>query len=75
MTMIYETEIATPIGTYTAVITPAKAGRFVATFPTVPGLVAEGETVEQASVRARECLLRHLMMPRPFGNDLPVIRW
>jgi predicted RNase H-like HicB family nuclease len=48
--MIYETEIATPIGTYIATITPAKAGRFVATFPTVPGLVAEAETVEQASV-------------------------
>jgi predicted RNase H-like HicB family nuclease len=72
--MTYETEIATPLGAYTAVITPAKAGRFVAVFPAFPCLVVAGETVEQASRRAHECLLRHLMAPRPLGHDLTVIR-
>jgi len=44
--MIYETEIVTPIGAYTVVIVPVKAGRFAATFATVPDLVAEGGAVE-----------------------------
>lgn len=73
--MIYETEIATPLGTYTAVITPAKAGRFVATLPVFPDLIAAGETVEQAARRAQECLLGQLMQLGPFEKDLPVIRW
>jgi antitoxin HicB len=41
---------------YTAVFAPAKEGGFVVTFPALPGVITEGDTLEHARVMATEAL-------------------
>ena len=45
---------------YTAVFEPAEEGGFVVTFPALPGLVTEGDTLEEARVMASEALHGYL---------------
>ena len=73
--MTYETKIATAVGIYAAVIATADDGRFVVTFPAIAGLQAQAETVEDAYIRAHECLRDHLTAQRKASRELPVIRY
>jgi len=45
---------------YTAVFEPAEEGGFVVTFPALPGLITEGETLEHARAMAVEALHGYL---------------
>ena len=44
----------------TAVFEPAEEGGFVVTFPAIPGLATQGETLDEASAMAENCLRAHL---------------
>jgi antitoxin HicB len=46
--------------TYTAVFDPAPGGGYVVTFPALPGLVTEGETLEEARSMAADALRCYL---------------
>lgn len=51
-----ETMITTREYRYTAVFEPAEEGGFIVTFPALPGLVTEGDTLEHAHAMAAEAL-------------------
>jgi predicted RNase H-like HicB family nuclease len=45
---------------YTAVFEAAEEGGFVVTFPAIPGLATQGETLEEAKRMASDCLRAYL---------------
>ena len=49
-----------PAFAYTAVFDPAPEGGYVVTFPALPGLVTEGETLEEARSMAADALRCYL---------------
>ena len=51
-----ETHITTTEYTYTAVFEPAEEGGYVVTFPALPAVITEGETLEEARAMAVEAL-------------------
>ena len=58
--------------TYTVVFTPdAEAGGYVATCPALPGLVTEGDTLEEAKRMARDAIAGYLEGLRELGRPLP----
>lgn len=56
--------------TYTAVFDPAPGGGYVVTFPALPGLVTEGETLEEARAMAADALRCYL--EGHFEDALPI---
>jgi antitoxin HicB len=56
--------------TYTAVFDPVPAGGYVVTFPALPGLVTEGETLEEARAMAADALRCYLK--GHIEDDLPI---
>lgn len=66
---------------YTAVFEAAEEGGFVVTFPAIPGLATQGETLEEAEDMAADCLRAYLESlaldgePPPYeAPELPVVR-
>jgi predicted RNase H-like HicB family nuclease len=66
---------------YTAVFEPAEVGGFVVTFPAIPGLATQGETLDEASGTAEDCLRAYLESlaidgePAPYqASELPPMR-
>jgi antitoxin HicB len=58
--------------TYTVVFTPdAEAGGYVVTCPALPGLVTEGETLEDAKRMARDAIAVYLEGLRELGRPIP----
>jgi antitoxin HicB len=45
---------------YAAVFEPAEEGGFVVTFPAIPGLATQGETLDEATAMAEDCLRAYL---------------
>ena len=45
---------------YTAVFEPAEEGGYVVTFPAIPGLATQGETLDEATAMAADCLRAYL---------------
>ena len=41
---------------YTAVFEPAEEGGYIVTFPAIPDLATQGETLDEARVMAADCL-------------------
>jgi antitoxin HicB len=59
--------------TFTAVIEPDdEDGGFVVTFPAIPDLATQGETLEEAQQMAEDCLRGYLEVLRETGRRLPV---
>ncbi len=58
--------------TYTAVLDPASEGGYVVTFPAVPGLVTEGETLEEARAMAKDALRCYLEGHLEDGLPIPI---
>lgn len=56
---------------YTAVFEPAEEGGYVVTFPAIPGLATQGETLEEAREMAADCLHAYLESLRIDGQPLP----
>jgi antitoxin HicB len=56
---------------YTAVFEPAEEGGFVVTFPAIPGLATQGETLEEARTMAADCLRTYLESLEMDGEEPP----
>ena len=78
-----EHRITTRAYSYTAVFEPAEEGGFVVTFPALPGLVTEGDSLEEARAMAADALLGYLEslakdgLPAPAEDSepsMPLIR-
>lgn len=61
--------------TFTAVIEPdEEEGGYVVTFPAIPDLATQAETVEEARLMAEDCLRGYLEVLRETGRPLPLPR-
>lgn len=56
---------------YTAVFEPAEEGGYIVTFPAVPGLATQGETLDEARAMAADCLRAYLELLSKDGQPLP----
>ena len=60
------------IHTFTAVIEPVEEdGGYVVTFPAIPNLATQGETLEEARRMAEDCLRGYLEVLQETGRPLP----
>ncbi len=57
--------------TFTAVFEPAEEGGYVVTFPAIPNLATQGETLEEAREMAADCLQGYLETLQELGRPLP----
>jgi antitoxin HicB len=56
---------------YTAVFEPAEEGGYIVTFPAIPALATQGETLGEARTMAADWLRAHLESLRKDGEPLP----
>ena len=56
---------------YTAVFEPAQEGGFIVTFPAIPNLATQGETLAEARTMATDCLRAYLESLQKDGESLP----
>ncbi len=56
---------------YTVVITPDVTGGYVVTCPALPGLVTQGETLEEARANAMEAIDLYLEVLLEDGEPIP----
>ena len=74
-----EETITTRSYTFTVVFEPAEEGGYMVTCPALPGLVTEGDTLEEARRMAADAIhgylesLKELGRPLPIGANLRVI--
>ena len=58
---------------YTILLDPdVEDGGFTVTVPTLPGIVTQGDSFEQALDRAREAMQAHVAGLRACGDDVPI---
>ena len=57
--------------TYTVLFEPAEEGGYVATCPALPGLVTEGDTLEEASAMAKDAIRGYLESLKKDGQSIP----
>jgi predicted RNase H-like HicB family nuclease len=57
--------------TFTMLFEPAEEGGFVVTCPALPGLVTEGDTLEEARLMAEDALRGYLESLREDGIAIP----
>ncbi len=69
--MNHKEPITTAEYTYTAVFEPAQEGGYVVYFPSLPSLVTEGETLEEAREMATDLLTGYLELLLERGKPLP----
>ena len=55
---------------YTVLFEPAEEGGFIATCPALPGLVTEGDTLEDARAMAQDAIRAYIESLRK--DDLPI---
>jgi predicted RNase H-like HicB family nuclease len=58
-------------GRYTVLSAPAEEGGFVATCPAMPGLVAEGDTLSEARLMAKDVIQAYIESLRKDGLPPP----
>lgn len=57
--------------TFTMLFEPAEEGGYVVTCPALPGLVTEGDTLEEARQMAEDALRGYLESLRKDGQSIP----
>lgn len=57
--------------TYTVVFEPAEEGGYVASVPSLPGCVSEGETFEEVKKNVHEAIEGYLAVLAAHGDDIP----
>jgi antitoxin HicB len=57
---------------YTAVFEPAPEGGFTVTVPALPGLVTEGDTLEEAREMVKDAIRGYLESLAKHGEEIPV---
>jgi predicted RNase H-like HicB family nuclease len=69
-------KVGTKEYSYTVLFEPAEEGGYVVTCPALPGLVTEGDTLEEARAMARDAIraylesLRKDALPIPFDKEI-----
>jgi antitoxin HicB len=56
---------------YTVLFEPAEEGGFVVTCPALPGLVTEGDTLEEARAMAEDAIVGYLESLKKHGEPIP----
>jgi antitoxin HicB len=56
---------------YTAVFEPAPEGGFTVTVPALPGLVTEGDTIEEAREMVKDAIRGYLESLISHGEEIP----
>ena len=56
---------------YTAVFESAEEGGYIVVFPAIPGLVTQGETLDEARHMAADCLRAYLESLEMDGEPAP----
>jgi antitoxin HicB len=56
---------------YTVLFDPAEEGGYVVTCPALPGLVTEGDTLEEARTRAADAIRGYLESLQKDGQPIP----
>ncbi len=56
---------------YTAVFEPATEGGFIVTVPALPGLVTEGDTIEEARAMVKDAIRGYLESLVKHGEEIP----
>ena len=56
---------------YTAIFELAEEGGYIVTFPAIPGLATQGETLTEARAMASDCLRAYLESLQKDGEPLP----
>ena len=56
---------------FTVVMTPDETGGYVVTCPALPGLVTEGDTLEEARAMAVDAITGYLESLRKDGEPIP----
>jgi antitoxin HicB len=56
---------------FTVLFEPAEEGGYVVTCPALPGLVSEGDTLEEAREMAKDAILGYLESLRKDGEPIP----
>jgi len=57
---------------YTAVFEPAAEGGFILTVPALPGLVTEGDTIEEARAMVKDAIRGYLESLVKHGEEIPI---
>jgi len=57
---------------YTAVFEPAEEGGYVVTVPALPGLVTEGDTLEEARAMVKDAIRGYLESLMKHGEEIPL---
>lgn len=57
---------------YTAVFEPAEEGGYVVTVPALPGLVTEGDTLEEARAMVKDAIRGYLESLMKHGEKIPL---
>ena len=57
---------------YTAVFEPAVEGGFMVTVPALPGLVTEGDTIEEARAMVKDAIRGYLESLVKHGEEIPI---
>ena len=57
---------------YTAVFEPAQEGGYVVTVPALPGLVTEGDSLEEARAMVKDAIRGYLESLVKHGEEIPV---
>ena len=57
---------------YTVVFEVASEGGYVVHVPALPGLVTQGETMEEARAMAKDAIEGYLSVLKEDGEDIPV---
>jgi predicted RNase H-like HicB family nuclease len=64
--------IQVPQYQYTAVLEPAPEGGFTVTVPALPGLVTEGDTVDDARAMVKDAVRGYLESLVKHGEEIPI---
>ncbi len=57
---------------YTAVFEPAEEGGYIVTVPALPGLVTEGDTLEEARAMVKDAIRGYLESLVKHGEEIPL---
>jgi len=65
------TPVKGTVYTYTVLFEPAAEGGYTVTVPMLPGVITEGDTLEEARERAKEAIRGYLKVLRKHGESIP----
>lgn len=57
---------------YTAVFEPAAEGGYIVSVPALPGLVTEGDTIEEARAMVKDAIRGYIESLVKHGEEIPI---